>query len=897
MKPIRQILIASLVSSSLLPLLPALAQTVPPNGGQNSAAPGFIENQATAEFTDSADSSSAPVGIVSDIVKVEVVEIAGISATGSGINSAVVGTAPTLYPTSTAFFDFIVKNEGNDPTQLFIPAAPSVATVNGVAVTAGQLQVINYNTVASDNVTVTTTAVTTNNLVNTTTGSATGSLTGLPNGGSVPAGGYVTVRVPITIPFGTPRNAPIVVTLGNTPTAPTVAAPVQNIAYTVGGIATGTNDLFTQDNTTVSATTGEINTTAPFNGVREASATQTALVKIPKIVISGKVYDDANNSALDTFNNIQSGSESGAVVTPTPLYAILVKNGLVVATSIVKNDGTNGTNGTNGTYTFSDIDGYQNGLSIVLSTTNPTAGTTAPTVGSLPTGWTATSPLIRPSFDVTGDTATEVASYLVDKDFGIELLPTAVGTTASSQVNPVGVNLFNVPATVFTSSTDTDPNGAGVGSYKITAFPSNTVTLVVNGTSYTAANFPTATGVTFTLAQLNANAVKVDPVDGASTVDILFKAIDTANKLSTNTATGSLPFSADAVTISGTVYNDKDKSAITTPGSGSTPTIFSNIKPNTAAGVDDSGTDTKFGTNGTSIYATLYNTTTNQVIASQLVPNTGIYSFSGVTATTNVKVILSITQGAVNSATAPTAGLPGGWLGTTAQDSGVFNTGNYGTNVAAGGFAEKDFGVIQKAKLVIVKRITKIGKTAATMSNINPNDSTSLADPTTDTFNFNTTKNPTAPAHIGNWPTGYIVGATDAGKVVPGDFIEYTIYFLNNQGADAKNVKICDPIRGSQNYVPDSISLNRTSTSTATGTSIADTASRLNIFTGNAVPANCNVGAATSTGTNNGGVAIDITTIGSGTATVDQPVGIPGATGVGTSGTYGMFRFRTQVKP
>ena len=859
-------------SGSLLPLLPALADPLLSAAPQNSAAPGTIQNQATAEFIDTADNTT--VGVVSDIVKVEVAEIAGISATGVGVNSAVQGTAPTLYPTSTAFFDFIVKNEGNDPTQLFIPALPSVATVNGTAVTAGQLQIINYNTVSSTGV-VTTTASST--AVSQTTGTATN---------SVPAGGYVTVRVPITIPFGTPNNAPIIVRLGNTAAAPTVGAPVNNMAYAAGGAATGNNDLYTQDNTTASATTGENNTTTPFNGEREASATQTANVIVPKVVISGKVYDDADNTANNTFSNIQSGTESGAVVTPNPLYALLVDStGKVIGNSLVVSNGTNGTAGTNGTYSFSNIDGFQNGLTVVLSSSNETVGTSI-TAGtpSLPTGWTPTSPLTYTAFNVTDNSTPALIASYTGKDFGIELLPTAFGATVATQVNPVGVNLFTVPAAVFTSSTDLDPNGSGVASYKITAFPSNTVTLIVNGTSYNSTNFPGA-GVTFTLAQLTAGAVRVDPIDGASTVNISFQAIDTAGKTSTNTAIGSLPFSADSVTISGTVYNDKDKSA-----SG-----FSNIQTGT-----ETGTDTISGTNGAPIYATLYNTTTNQVIASQVIPSTGIYSFNNVTATTNVKVILSTTAGTPGSATAPTAGLPAGWLGTTAQDSGTFNTGTYGTNLAIGGFAPKDFGVIQKAKLVIVKRITKIGKTATTMSNINPNDGTNLAATSTDTFNFNATNNPTAPSHIGNWPTNYIVGTTDAGKVLPGDFIEYTIYFLNNQGADAKNVKICDPIRGSQDYVSSSISLNRTSTSTASGTSIADSASRVNVFTGNAVPANCNMGAATSTGTNNGGVAIDITTIGSGTASADQPVGIPGATSAASPGndnTYGMFRFKTIVKP
>lgn len=862
-KRYRQILIASLMSSgSLFPLLPALADPVSPTGGQNSAAPGEIQNQATAEFTDGADNAIVP--IVSDIVKVTVAEIAGISAAASGtlpINNNA-GGAPTRYPTSTVYFDFIVKNEGNDPTKLFIPGVPSIATVGGTAVTAGQFTIINYNTVAPGTGTVTTTAAST--AVPTATGLATD---------SVPAGGFVTVRVPITIPFGTANDADINVTLGNTAGQPSNI----NTPFIVGANGTGGSDLVTQDN--ADGTNGDT-AGVPFNGDatghrQEASASQTVKVVVPKVVISGKVYDDGNNSANNTFTNIQDNGEFGAVVTP-PVYAVLVNSlNQVVASTQVINNGTNGLTGTNGTYSFTNIDGYQNGLYVILSSTNLTTGSTVTAASpTLPTGWTSTSPLIYPAFNVTNaDTPALVTSYTL-KDFGIEQLPTAVGATVASQVNPTGVNEFTVPATVFTSSTD--PDGT-VASYKITAFPSNAVTIRINGTLYTAANFPVG-GVTVTLAQLTANAVKVDPIDGVSTVSIPFQAIDNAGKTSTNTANGLLPFSAANVTISGTVINDKDKSA----------TGFTNIQ--TGA---ETGTDTLFGTNGTPIYAILYNLATNQVIGNQLIPNTGIYSFANIPANTNVKVILSTTAGVLNSAVAPTAGLPGGWVGTTLQDSGSFNTGLFS-------IANKDFGVIQKAKLVIVKRITKIGKTAATMSNVNPNDSTSLAGTTTDSFNFNATKNPTAPTHIGNWPANYIVGATDAGKVVPGDFIEYTIYFMNNQGADAKNVKICDPIRGSQDYVPSTISLNRTSNPTTVGTAIGDTSSRVNVFSGSTVPANCNMGAATSTGTNNGGVAIDITTIGAGTATADQPVGIPGATSATTPGndnTYGMFRFRTQVKP
>jgi uncharacterized repeat protein (TIGR01451 family) len=43
-----------------------------------------------------------------------------------------------------------------------------------------------------------------------------------------------------------------------------------------------------------------------------------------------------------------------------------------------------------------------------------------------------------------------------------------------------------------------------------------------------------------------------------------------------------------------------------------------------------------------------------------------------------------------------------------------------------------------------------------------------------------------------NWPTDYLKGAIDGGKVKPNDEIEYTIYYLNSGNVAAKNLRICD---------------------------------------------------------------------------------------------------------
>jgi uncharacterized repeat protein (TIGR01451 family) len=268
----------------------------------------------------------------------------------------------------------------------------------------------------------------------------------------------------------------------------------------------------------------------------------------------------------------------------------------------------------------------------------------------------------------------------------------------------------------------------------------------------------------------------------------------------------------------------------------------------------------------------LVDITTDLVIGSQLVATNGTYSFTNVPFNTNVKVIISTIAGSIGSQP-PVAQVPTGWVGTSPQDSGTFNTGLYPVT-------NKDFGIRQKAKFVLYKLITKInGQTT------NPNDGKNLTTSNTDTFN-----------NVGNWPSGYLVGQVEAGKVQPGDTIEYTVYFMNNQGANAMNVKVCDPIRGAQDYVSNSMRLQMGNALSETSlTDLADGADRANYYNAGNTPTDCNAGAATSSGVDKGGIVIGIT----GASTTNQPAleGLPGATGSATpSASYGLFRFITRVQ-
>ncbi|MBN8687466.1 MAG: T9SS type A sorting domain-containing protein [Chitinophagales bacterium] len=135
--------------------------------------------------------------------------------------------------------------------------------------------------------------------------------------------------------------------------------------------------------------------------------------------VSGTVWNDANGSANNTFLNIFTTGESGT--NASGLNAILTDpvTNLVIASVPVAS---------NGTYTFNNVPSFAN-LQVRLSTTAGVAGS-APPAGSLPPGWTSTSPL---STNATGDINTGTysaadairfgASDDINNDFGIEQLP------------------------------------------------------------------------------------------------------------------------------------------------------------------------------------------------------------------------------------------------------------------------------------------------------------------------------------------------------------------------------------------------------------------------------------------------------------------------------------------
>jgi uncharacterized repeat protein (TIGR01451 family) len=193
--------------------------------------------------------------------------------------------------------------------------------------------------------------------------------------------------------------------------------------------------------------------------------------------------------------------------------------------------------------------------------------------------------------------------------------------------------------------------------------------------------------------------------------------------------------------------------------------------------------------------------------------------------------------------------------------------------------------------VVLVKRITAINGDRTK----NPNDNTPL-----NTFVDDTDSTRKEDDNSPNWPDNYLIGAINAGKVKPGDEIEYTVYFLNAGNSDADNLRICDRITPNQDFKLNAygnegenndLQLKLDTKSEINLTSANDSGDRAQLIpAGTAVDAKCNL-----KGTNdNGTLEIDIT--GTGSTSQSDLTTVPGSTGKGTpDNSYGSIRFTTTV--
>jgi Secretion system C-terminal sorting domain len=240
------------------------------------------------------------------------------------------------------------------------------------------------------------------------------------------------------------------------------------------------------------------------------------------VTVSGTVWDDADGSANNTFNNIRTNSELGTNAGAT-LYASMIDpiSGTVVATTAVNADGT---------YTLNNLPVGSQGMEIVLSTLQGVIGSPAPAT-NLPPNWVNTSPLIH-TFNAGNSNVTGI-------DFGIEQLP-----NSNNENYTIGEQVLNSLETLNGTGTAADPGPlAGsdpedgiLGNNKsvvITAVPANeqlyyfgnlvTNNEVINNYNPAALQVkwtnPAVVSTSFTYAYLDA-AGRQDPTPATYTINV-----------------------------------------------------------------------------------------------------------------------------------------------------------------------------------------------------------------------------------------------------------------------------------------------------------------------------------------------------------------------------------------
>ena len=239
-----------------------------------------------------------------------------------------------------------------------------------------------------------------------------------------------------------------------------------------------------------------------------------------------------------------------------------------------------------------------------------------------------------------------------------------------------------------------------------------------------------------------------------------------------------------------------------------------------------------------------------------------------------------------------TTDIPDGYTLTTANDVKI---------TVAGDGVLKDFGfdapVAGNPKVLLVKRITAI----------NGVEINEFVDDSSTTEDNNSNWPDSDPSNANR--NDFLRGAINGGLVVPGDELEYTIYFLSIGETDASKLKICDLIPNNTTFIPTAfngstprdgglvtgnlgiaISLDNTNFSsnpTAFLTNIAD-GDRGKFFAAGETPST-DCSRSNSGINNNGAVVVDILNTNS-----DNPDTIP-TTNDNDKSYYGFIRFKVKI--
>jgi uncharacterized repeat protein (TIGR01451 family) len=702
-----------------------------------------IENQATGSFLDPEE--NVVKDIESNTVQVTMMEVAGVTVTP-------LVTSGSLLSGSIAYFDFLITNVGNDPTQFFIPGQAGVT-----GGTQGTIQIIEVDpdgagtgipiTLPSGPVNVPAAGATTGSLLTLPNGS-------VPSNGSVlppalPINGTIKVRVPVTI---TAASGGIVkVVLGDT--APndnsiTTQNQIYSLSTTVG------RDLYTQDNAN-GAVPGEA-IGQPANGDstnhrQEASGMlQITVAAPPPITVAGTVFNDANADVV--INAGEAGTNGGSA--DLTIYGINAA-GLVVDKAPVA---------ANGTYSLANIPA-NSAITLRLSNNSTVAlNALAPTTPSRPVNWFHTGENLNGAIDgviaTLGDIAlTTATANLANYNFGIrqpygitvDPAPTVcnvdyravlnTGVDGTGAVLPVGANDLN-----WTAEWIAGP-ATGISTPYAPPRPVGAMPAVVTGSLAPGywVNEPTnARWISYpfklsTNSNGNHNDADLDGIANEGQVVPITGNSDTVRLKFTSTLTLPLGASPNIVSLPITAAADNQFVSIKING-------VENLVPTPAAN--------PFSTSFTALQSAILNQgwqpgiNTIEVTLDSGPDRVGFLlgvAISSIQLCGNPNVLLVKRITAIN-------GLPQKRNGDSL--SGYENSGNvYDDNV-----------------IDIPTQATK-------------------TDPQRDTDKWP------------NLPT-FMRGAINGGTVKPNDEMDYTIYFISAGDDEAKHVAVCDLIPDKQSFVP-----------------------------------------------------------------------------------------------
>ncbi|MES2777314.1 MAG: hypothetical protein V4722_24260 [Bacteroidota bacterium] len=469
-----------------------------------------------------------------------------------------------------------------------------------------------------------------------------------------------------------PTGATSVVINGTTYNSGTPADVTALLALNIPTDANGNPTVtITADPAVNGATAVTFNFQARDAAGKLSANTGSAVLNLTTLTISGNVWNDVDGTA--TVNGSETlGTEAGSAT----LTAYLVDaGGLVVSSSDV--------NGTTGAYSLINAASGTTYTVRISNTAGVLPGATAP-VASLPTGWANTGVNlggVANTANQTGSITVTPTGVVANQNFAVEQPPTA-GSGSNSAVNPNGTVQVTVPANTFTNganSTDPTASPLGVTGIRLTAFPTGATSVVINGTTYNSGTPADVTALLSLNIPTDANGnptvtITADPaVNGATTVTFNFQARDAAGKLSANTGSAVLNFTA--LTISGNVWNDVDGTA-------------------TVNGAEVLGTQAGSAT----LTAYLVDAGGLVVSSSDVNGTTGAYSLINAVSSTTYTVRISNTAGVLPGATAPAASLPTGWANTGVNLGGVANTANQTGSITVtptGVVANQNFAVEQ----------------------------------------------------------------------------------------------------------------------------------------------------------------------------------------------------------